>query len=189
MSEELSERGAPGQPQGEPGADTSRNIELKIRLADLDAARSVAQAIATERLGRQHQVDTYFGSRRGRLKLREIDGQSAQLVWYARPDQPGPKPSDYLLVPVAEPQMLKTALEGALGIECVVDKQREIYLYENVRIHLDEVRGLGSFLEFEAVLGPDVDDAAGYRQLEDLFERFSLSADDLLPGSYGDMLR
>lgn len=165
-----------------------RNIELKIRLPNLDAARTVAQAIATERLGRQHQVDTYFRPHRGRLKLRQIDGRTAQLVWYARPDQPGPKPSDYLLVPVPDPETLKAALEAALGIECVVEKRREIYLYENVRIHLDEVRGLGTFLEFEAVVGPDVDDAAAYRQLEDLSKRFSLSSGDLLPGSYADML-
>ena len=165
-----------------------RNIELKARLSGLDAARSVAEAIATERLGRQHQVDTYFRSRRGRLKLREIDGSSAQLVWYARPDEPGPKPSDYVLVPVANPEALKAALEASLGIECVVDKRREIYLDKNVRIHLDEVSGLGTFLEFEAVVGPDVDDAAAYGQLEHLTEQFSLAREDFLSGSYADMV-
>jgi predicted adenylyl cyclase CyaB len=165
-----------------------RNVELKARLPDLDAARTIAQAIATQPLGRQHQIDTYFPSRRGRLKLRQIDGRSAQLVWYARPDEPGPKPSDYLLVPVSDPRALKTALEAALGIECVVDKRREIYLYENVRIHLDEVVGLGTFLEFEAVVGPDMDDAAARAQLEDLREKFSLAPGDLLSGSYADML-
>jgi adenylate cyclase class 2 len=165
-----------------------RNIELKVRLASLDAARTVAQAIATERLGRQHQVDTYFRCSRGRLKLREIDGSSAQLVWYARPDEPGPKPSDYLLVPVSDPETLKAALEAALGIECVVDKRREIYLWENVRIHLDEVSDLGTFLEFEAVVGPNVDDAAASGQLEYLTERFSLASENLLPGSYADLV-
>jgi adenylate cyclase class 2 len=165
-----------------------RNIELKARLPDLDAARTVAQALATEPLGRQHQVDTYFRSRRGRLKLREIDGSSAQLVWYARPDEPGPKPSDYLLVPVAHLEALKAALEAALGIECVVDKRREIYLYESVRIHLDEVSGLGAFLEFEAVVGPNVDDAAAYGQLEHLTEQFSLAREDFLSESYADMV-
>ncbi len=157
-------------------------------MPDLEAARTAARAIATKQLGCQHQVDTYFRSRRGRLKLRQIDGQPAQLISYARPDQPGPKPSDYLLVPVSDPEALKEALEAALGIECVVDKRREIYLCENVRIHLDEVKGLGTFLEFEAVVGPDADDAAAYRQLEDLREKFSLVPGDLLSGSYADML-
>jgi predicted adenylyl cyclase CyaB len=165
-----------------------RNIELKVRLSGLDAARRIAQAIATKSLGRQHQIDTYFRCFRGRLKLRQIAGQSARLISYARPDEPGPKPSDYRLVPVPDPQALKAALEAALGVACVVDKRREIYLYENVRIHLDEVRGLGTFLELEAVVRPEVDETAACAQLEVLTEKFSLARGDLLSGSYADMI-
>ena len=165
-----------------------RNIELKARLTDVVAARKLARAIATRQLEMQHQVDTYFHCRRGRLKIRQIDGLSAHLVWYARPDEPGPKASDYVLVPISNPETLKAALTAALGLRCVVEKQREIFLCGNVRIHLDEVTGLGSFLEFEAVLGPDVDEAAGRSQLDDLAEKFSVDRLDLLAGSYGDMI-
>jgi len=165
-----------------------RNIELKARLRDPEAAREAALAIATKRLDVQHQVDTYFHCRQGRLKLRQIDGLSAQLVWYARPDQQGPKASDYQLVPVSNPETLKAALIAALGVGGVVEKRREIFLVDNVRIHLDEVVGLGHFLEFEAVLGPEVDDAAGRAQLERLMREFAIDASDLLSGSYGDML-
>ena len=165
-----------------------RNIELKARLADVDAARRVARAIAAKQLGTRHQVDTYFHCRRGRLKIRQIDGLSAQLVWYARPDEPGPAPSDYVLVPISNPETLKAALTAALGVRCVVEKRREVFLYRNVRIHLDEVTGLGSFLEFEAVLGPDVDDAAGRSQVDQLAEEFSLDRGSLLAGSYADMV-
>jgi len=165
-----------------------RNIELKARLADLDAARETAGRIATKRLGVQEQVDTYFHCGHGRLKLRQIDGLSAQLVWYARPNEHGPKASDYQLVPVSNPETLKAALAAALGVRGVVRKRREVFLCENVRIHLDEVEGLGTFLEFEAVLGPQVDDAAGHGQLERLVETFALGAGDLLPDSYGDMV-
>lgn len=165
-----------------------RNIELKARLTDLDAARKVAQAIATKRLGDQHQLDTYFRCRRGRLKIRQSNGLSAELVWYARPDQSGPKPSDYVLVPISNPESLKAALTAALGVFRVVEKRREIFLCGNVRIHLDEVKGLGRFLEFEAVLGPEMDDRAGRRQLEHLAGEFSLDAADLVHCSYADML-
>lgn len=165
-----------------------RNIELKARLEDLDAARKVAETIATERLGTQRQVDTYFHCKHGRLKLREINAQKAELVWYARGDQPGPKASDYQLVRVPDPAKLKAALTAALGIRGVVEKRREIFLHDNVRIHLDDVTGLGRFLEFEAVLGPGIDDAAGRAQLDRLIERFAIAEADLLPGSYGDTL-
>jgi len=165
-----------------------RNIELKARLTDLGAAREVAEAVATQRLAVQHQVDTYFPCRQGRLKLRQTEGRSAQLVWYARADEPGPKPSRYVLVPVSHPETLKAALTAGFGVYCVVRKRREIFLYHNVRIHLDEVEGLGPFLEFEAVIGPDDDEATGYGRLEALARRFSVAAGQMVSGSYADML-
>ncbi len=164
-----------------------RNIELKARLRDLHGARAVARSVATKLLAPQHQLDTYFHCTTGRLKLRQIDGQSAQLISYSRPDLSGPKASDYRLVPVANPETLKAALVAALGIRAVVEKQREIVLCHNVRIHLDDVVGLGRFIEFEAVLGPDVDDSAGRDQVDRLIEQFGLKPADLLLGSYGEM--
>ena len=165
-----------------------RNIEIKARLADLSAARDVARAIATKELGLQEQTDTYFRCPNGRLKLRQIEHAPAQLVWYERPDEEGPAASDYRLVPVANPETLKAALASAYGIWCVVRKRREIYLYENVRIHLDEVEGLGAFLEFEAVLGPEVDDEKGRAQLAELCQRMSVKSSELLAVSYSDLL-
>ncbi len=165
-----------------------RNIELKARLANHVAARETAVRIATKHLGTQHQVDTFFPCHEGRLKLRQIDGLRSELISYARPDRKGPKPSDYHLVPVANPETLKAALTAALGVQTIVEKHREIFLYHNVRIHLDEVVGLGSFLEFEAVLGPDVDDIMGEEQIGELSATFAVDADDLLAVSYADML-
>lgn len=164
-----------------------QNIELKARLTDVDRARRIATELATKRLEPQHQVDTYFHCRSGRLKLRQIDGLTAQLIWYERPDREGAKASDYRLVPVANPETLKAALAGALGIRSVVEKRREIFLWHNVRIHLDEVTGLGTFLEFEAVLGPAVAAAAGHAQVEELIGRFGIAHPDLVRGSYGEM--
>ena len=165
-----------------------RNIELKARLKDLDTARRVAEAVATDRLPTEHQVDTYFPCRFGRLKLREIAGRRAELICYARPDQQGPKGSDYELVPIAEADKLKSVLSAALGISKVVAKRREIFLYHNVRIHLDRVEHLGTFLEFEAVVEGDVDDATAEQQVQWLSEQFGIGPDDRLPGSYADMI-
>ncbi len=165
-----------------------RNIELKARLDDLPAARRVAEALATQRLGVQEHIDTYFRCTTGRLKLRQISGQAAQLIWYVRPSDPRPKASDYYLVPAPQPETLIAALHSAMGIVSVVRKRREIYLWHNVRIHLDDVDGLGHFLEFEAVLSPEIDEAAGRGQLEDLMAQFGIQPKDLLAGSYIDMI-
>jgi adenylate cyclase, class 2 len=165
-----------------------RNIELKARLADYEAACRVASAIATGRLGDQHQIDTYFHCRHGRLKLRQIDRLRAELIWYARLDRQEATPSSYQVAPVANPETLKAALAAALGVRAVVEKRREIFLYHSVRIHLDEVIGLGRFLEFEAVLGPDVDEAAGLALIDSLTRHFAVSPGDLLADSYGEMV-
>jgi len=165
-----------------------RNIELKARLRDPAAARASAQSVGTGYLGIERQTDTYFHVPHGRLKLREIAGGAAVLIFYRRPDDTAAKAGDYRLVPVSAPAEMKQALSAALGIRAVVEKRREIFLADNVRIHLDEVAGLGSFLEFEAVLSSNVDDAAGHAQLDRLSRHFGLLPADLLQSSYGELV-
>lgn len=132
-------------------SSTGFNVEIKARVADLAALRARAERLANRRLGVDRQVDTYFRVPNGRLKLRESALSGGQLVPYLRPDAQGARRSDYLVVPVAEAARLKSLLAGILGVHRVVRKTREILLVDNVRIHLDEVDGLGSFLELEAV--------------------------------------
>jgi predicted adenylyl cyclase CyaB len=165
-----------------------QNIELKARLASLEQAADTAKRIGATWHAVEDQCDTYFHCRTGRLKLREIDSNAAQLIWYARPNESGPKSSDYCLYPVDQPQDLKELLTSALGVRAVVEKRRIIYLFKNVRIHLDEVRGLGTFLEFEAVLGPGHDQAEGRRLVDQLQSEFGIEPDDLLTRSYGEMV-
>ena len=165
-----------------------RNIELKAVLPDLDAARAIAERLATEHLGRQHQLDTYFHTSRGRLKLREIDGSKAQLIWYARPDIEGAKGSDYQIHAVDDGPSLRALLSAALGVRVSVEKQRQIYLCDNVRIHLDRVVELGTFLEFEAVLPSAASDAQGFQQVEQLQRAFGIGPQQRVSGSYADLM-
>jgi predicted adenylyl cyclase CyaB len=186
MTEQFPDRLDAASHPGPPRA--RRNVELKARVASLEPLREIAERLATQRLGRQVQTDTYFHCRNGRLKLREISAQEAQLIWYCRPDVADAKTSSYYLTPVADPALLKKALGGALGVQTVVVKQRDVYLHHNVRIHLDDVQQLGCFLELEAVLSAESDARAGREQVERLREEFAIAASDLLTSSYGDML-
>ncbi len=166
----------------------ARNVELKVRLDDMTATRTIAERIATGRGGTQRQVDTYFVCRSGRLKLREIDGREGELIAYQRPNESHARLSRYHRVGVTQCAALKKALAAALGIRGVVDKSRAIYFWHNVRIHLDEVVELGNFLEFEAVLGAEVDEARGREQLASLAEEFELDPARTIGGSYADLL-
>ncbi len=176
-----------------PG-ETRRNIELKMRVDSLDAVRPIISQLADERLPDERQVDTYFHARHGRLKLREIEGtrypggRAAQLIWYEREDQAAARDSHYQLVAVADSPNLKTALERAWGIRGTVSKLREIFLYRNVRIHLDQVERLGVFLELEAVVGPQADATVSEARLKWLLERLPIDTRSYVAMSYADLL-
>lgn len=170
-----------------PHLTPHRNIELKARVASLDEVRAICREFTAFSV-RERQTDTYFACANGRLKLRERESQPAQLVAYTRPDAATPRASGYWLVPVSEPSLLKAALTAALGVLVVVEKDREVFLYRNVRIHLDHVVGLGNFVEFEAVMSADDNDADAGQLVAELAQRLKIKADDRIECSYSDLL-
>ena len=164
----------------------AENVELKARLRDADAVLAAARALGASDHGTMAQTDTYFPARSGRLKLRESDGQAAELIAYSRADASDAKLSRYVRVPASS--AVAEALDAALGTRIVVAKQRRLLIYENVRIHLDEVEGLGSFLEFEAVLGPADSRAAAEAKVAALERALGIGADDHVAVGYADLL-
>ena len=165
------------------------NVEIKARVADLAALRARAERLATQRIGVDVQVDTYFRVPSGRLKLRESSLSGGQLVPYLRPDEPGARRSDYLVVPVADAARLKELLARILGVHRVVRKTRQILLVDNVRIHLDEVEGLGAFLELEAVFdGSAAGETRERAKLARLLGELGVADAELVAGSYEGLL-
>jgi predicted adenylyl cyclase CyaB len=165
------------------------NLEIKARCADLGAARARALALAARSVGVDRQVDTYFRTAAGRLKLRESRLSGGELVPYLRPDRPGPRRSDYRVIPVEDAASLKRLLSEILGVHRVVEKEREILLLGTVRIHLDRVSGLGTFLELEAVFdGSPEGEAAERRRLAGLMRELGIREPDLIEGSYEAMV-
>lgn len=165
-----------------------RNIELKARYPDLDQGRALAGALGAEDMGLDHQVDTYCRCDRGRLKLRQSSLSGTTLIWYDRQDRAHARGSDYLLLPIPDGDRAAELFRRALDVRLVVDKQRHIFIHDHVRIHLDQVKGLGSFLEFEAVLDHGRDDAWGNARVAALTEHFRIAPTDVVPGSYADLL-
>jgi predicted adenylyl cyclase CyaB len=165
-----------------------RNLEVKSRCLDLQAAAAQVGHLGARYVGLEVQTDTYFRVPSGRLKLREIESQEALLIGYSRPDQTGARLSDYHLVPVLDTAAIKALLTEMLGVRGVVSKRRQIWLWDNVRIHLDEVKGLGSFIEFEAVLKSSAEEIAAPAQLAELCGLLQIASGDLLAPSYADLL-
>ena len=165
------------------------NVELKARDPDPDATGARCLALGAEDRGVLRQRDTYFAAPRGRLKLREQGRPDDQLVAYRRPDATEPAQSAYRLVPVGDPDALREALDAALGTVVVVAKRRRLFMWENVRIHLDEVEGLGTFLELEALVG-EGEDALGAARDKVTRLRAELAVQDgaLVSAGYADLL-
>lgn len=168
---------------------THDNVEIKARAADLVPVRAVLATRGARFVGLDHQVDTYFRVASGRLKLREGDIENA-LIHYERENTAGPKHSKVGLLATTPGSPLKGMLTAALGIDVVVDKRREIHFLDNVKIHLDEVAGLGTFVEIEAIDDDGTRPLAALRaQCEELTAAFGIRDEDLLAVSYSDLLR
>jgi adenylate cyclase class IV len=164
-----------------------RNIECKASDPDPDRSLQVSLEMGASDEGWLHQTDTYFRVPHGRLKLRE-EGAIAQLISYERSAETVARESRYRLVPVGDPAGLKDALSDALGVLVVVEKSRRLLLWHGVRIHLDEVRDLGSFIEIEAVADPASDLSAEHRRAHELQEALAITPDRIVAFSYSDEL-
>ena len=164
--------------------------ELKARVDSLDTLRRELQEMKALHIGTFHQTDTYFEVPEGRLKLRETEGtQKAQIVYYEREDIPGPKTSRIFIIEPQEPEFFKDFLDKVLKMKVVVDKTREIYQRQGTQIHLDKVKDLGAFIEFERKTEGTPEAASKDREvLEDLMKTLGIKTEDLIRGSYSDLL-
>ena len=167
-------------------SEPSRNVELKATDPDPEGSLSACLALGAEDRGVLVQRDTYFRVPGGRLKLREETPGGAALIQYHRPDEAVARESRYRVVPVEDAEALRDALDAALGTLVVVDKERRLLLWEGVRIHLDSVRGLGSFLELEGVASPDSDLALERDRVARLSHVLGLDESRILADSYSD---
>lgn len=167
------------------------NIEMKARFTQLDNARATALELGGRYLWKDEQVDTYFNTRVGKLKLRQSGLNGSELIPYLKTDRDGLKHSEYVRLPAEDPALVERLLGQLLGTGLTVRKTREVYLIGNVRVHLDEVEGLGAFLEFEAVFDADTEEARNEetRKVAELMQRFGVRPSDLFDASYPELLR
>ena len=165
-----------------PVSSPRRNVELKATDPDPERSLAVCRDLGAEDRGILVQRDTYFRVGDGRLKLREETPGGAALIQYHRSDRPEARESRYRIAPVEDGAALREALDAALGTLVVVDKERRLLLWEGVRIHLDTVEGLGSFLELEGVAPEGSDLSAEHDRVAQLSEALGIDESRILVG-------
>jgi adenylate cyclase, class 2 len=162
------------------------NFEFKAYLHDPAGVRAILKRKRARFLGADRQVDTYFSVPTGRLKVREGRIENS-LIFYQRTNSARARRSNVEMVLLPRRNSVRAILSRALGVLAVVEKRREIYFLGNVKIHLDQVRGLGTFVEVEAMTRTgDIrkvrEQAANFRNL------FAISSADIIAQSYSDMI-
>lgn len=165
-----------------------RNVEIKARVDDLCAVSARAAEIATEGPFEIAQDDSFFTCPNGRLKLRAFSADSGELIFYRRADEGGPKESFYVRSPTASPDTLREALSLAWGTAGRVRKRRRLYLVGRTRVHLDQVEGLGPYLELEVVLADDEPVDAGVAEAHAVMASLGIATSQLVEGAYVDLL-
>jgi len=162
-------------------------VEMKARYEDLGKARALLAG--SETVGTFRQVDTYFLTGEKRLKVRSVEGRrEGQIVYYERPDVGGVKESRVLLAALPDVGAVLEILRRVLPVQAEVRKTREIHRYRGVQVHLDTVKGLGKFIEFEKVLVDESERDAGHKELETLRRYFQIPDEDLMASSYSDLV-
>jgi predicted adenylyl cyclase CyaB len=164
------------------------NIEIKARVRDLEALKACAEKLTDKPVELLVQEDTFFATPQGRLKLR-VQPDKSQLIYYEREDTLDPKPSAFQIYVTPEPEALKSVLAAAYGVRGVVRKKRWLYMVQNTRIHVDEVEGLGNFMELEVMLVNGETIEHGAVIAHDLMRKLGIEQDDLLAGAYMDLMQ
>ena len=177
----------------------AKNLEFKARYPSLESLYPRLDDLKATHRETVHQTDTYFyvtqvkdaailETCKQRLKLREIgEAGEAWLIYYERPNQSESRYSQYQLSEVNDPSTLKTLLTAALGVETVVQKQREVWMFKNTRIHLDRVADLGQFIELETVFQGQTE-AEAIDEHQHVKNTLHLSTADPVAVSYSDLV-
>jgi adenylate cyclase class 2 len=163
-------------------------VEIKAKCAEPEKIAAKLKALNARFIGIDHQIDTYFQVPNGRLKLRQGSIEN-HLIFYSRNNQAGPKQSNVMLYKPQESDVLREILATAVGEKVVVNKQRQIYFIDNVKFHIDIVKGLGSFMEIEAI---DEKGTIGTARLHEqctyYMNLLNVKTEDLIENSYSDMI-
>lgn len=167
----------------------NRNVEIKARITEnLEPLLSRVAAIADHGPTKIFQDDTFFHCPNGRLKLRVFSGTEGELIFYQRPDGTEPKESKYVIAETAAPDSLREVLKLAYGDAGQVRKVRTLFRVGRTRVHIDQVEGLGNFLELEVVLAEGEPVESGVVVAHELLEKLGRSHNNLVAEAYVDLL-
>jgi len=166
----------------------SVNIEIKSILADYEQAKLRLQYLGIQEDSVLHQKDIFYRVPFGRLKLRTIDNRTHELIIYFRHNSKSPKPSKYRRIRVKNPSVLNYFLMHIFGVRGVVEKERLLFLQDNIRFHIDKVKNLGNYFEIEYIVRESESKSIAESKVDSLLKILEISSQQLISESYIDLL-
>ncbi len=163
-----------------------QNVEYKAELRDPEVARGVCARMGATWVGRVIQRDVHFRTADGRLKRRETEGESPEWIFYHRADRVRPKLSHFTIYSEESARRRFGTLPMPPWV--TVEKRREIWVYQNARIHLDEVVGLGAFFEVEALVSPRNHVGRCHELVNEIIALFRPTLGEPVSASYADLV-
>ncbi len=164
-------------------------LELKAKVDSLEPIRRKLEALKSKHVGTFQQTDTYFDVPKGRLKLRQINSEKTQLIYYERDNVSKPKRSDIFIMEIPESKAFTALLKKILKVKVTVKKTREIYWFEKTQIHLDTVDSLGCYVEFERKTpNTPKEIERNTKHLEKLMKTLEINPENLEKLSYSDLI-
>lgn len=164
------------------------NIEIKAKVNDIFTLENRIRNMTKAEPIILCQEDIFFNVPHGRLKLRILSPDKGEMIFYERQNITGPKQSAYAKSETADPQGLKEVLIKAFGIKGIVRKTRKLYLHEQTRIHIDDVEGLGHFIELEVMLQENQTTEDGIAIAESIMRQLHIDKRDLIDVACVDLI-
>lgn len=161
-----------------------KNLEIKVKLDSHKQIKAILKKNKIDIAELLKQKDIYYKVKRGLLKLR-LENENQTLIFYDRNEKSKKRWSDYHLLEIKETDGNKY-LKKFLDVLVVVEKKRELYWFNNTRIHLDHVKYLGYFLELETRVINGLKDAE--KRFNYLIELLELMDKKEIRASYKDLL-
>ncbi|MFB0567602.1 MAG: class IV adenylate cyclase [Candidatus Bathyarchaeia archaeon] len=164
-------------------------VELKAKVDHLEPIRRKLRVLKAKHAGTFQQTDMYFDVPKGRLKLRQINSEKTQLIYYERENISKPRRSDVFVVEIPDGKVFKALLKKILEVKAAVKKTREIYWREKTQIHLDTVDSLGCYVEFERKTPSTLEEIErNTKVLEKLMATLEINPENLEKLSYSDLV-
>lgn len=165
------------------------NLEIKVSTKNLESVKDKAIKIDAKNIATLSQIDTYFLVGNKRLKLRE-EKDTNYLVYYVRSNKKDSKLSTYHIITVPKKLVLsvKKLLLFIFGVKVIVNKKRELFIYKNTRIHFDDVKNLGTYVELETVFNTNQKEDELVAEHDFVITSLDLNMLEKIPNSYSDMM-